>query len=67
MIEATEKFPGGGGIWSPGMDLWTFEQLFSPGSEEFEQKFSKTSNARGGGGCLSFDLTDTLREALAGW
>ena len=22
MIEATEKFPGGGGIWSPGMDLW---------------------------------------------
>ena len=22
MIKATEKFPGGGGIWSPGMDLW---------------------------------------------
>ena len=22
MIDATEKFPGGGGIWSPGMDLW---------------------------------------------
>ena len=22
IIKATEKFPGGGGIWSPGMDLW---------------------------------------------
>ena len=28
------------------------------GRGEFEQKFSKNSNARGG--CLSFDLTDTL-------
>ena len=42
-----------------------FEQLFSLGSGEFEQKFSKNSNARGvarggGGVCLSFDLTDTL-------
>ena len=50
---------------------WTydgaFEQLFGLGSGEFEQKFSKNSNApgitRGGGGeCLSFDLTDTLRK-----
>ena len=45
---------------------WTydgaFEELFSLGSGEFEQKFSKNSNARGvaRGGCLSFDLTDTL-------
>ena len=22
IIKATEKFPWGGGIWSPGMDLW---------------------------------------------
>ena len=22
IIKATETFPGGGGIWSPGMDLW---------------------------------------------
>ena len=35
-----------------------FEQLFSLGSREFEQKFSKNSNAWGVG-CLSFDLTDT--------
>ena len=45
---------------------WTydgaFEQLFGLGRGEFEQKFSKNSNARGvaRGGCLSFDLTDTL-------
>ena len=33
-----------------------------PGRREFEQKFSKNSNARGGarGGCWSFDLTGTL-------
>ena len=33
---------------------------------EFEQKFSKNSNAwgvaRGGGGCLSFDFTGTLAK-----
>ena len=45
---------------------WTyngaFEQLFGLGRGEFEQKFSKNSNARGvaRGGCLSFDLTGTL-------
>ena len=47
---------------------WTyngaFEQLFGLGRVEFEQKFSKNSNARGG--CLSFDLTGTLREQTAG-
>ena len=34
------------------------------GGEKLEQKFSKNSNARGvaRGGCLSFDLTDTLRK-----
>ena len=39
-----------------------FEQLFGLGRGEFEQKFSKNSNARGlpGGGCWSFDLTGTL-------
>ena len=49
---------------------WTyngaFEQLFGLGRGEFEQKFSKNSNAREGGGvpwggCLTFDLTGTLR------
>ena len=46
---------------------WTydgaFEQLLGLGRGEFEQKFSKNSNAQGvagGGGCLSFDLTGTL-------
>ena len=46
---------------------WTyvgaFEQLFGLGRGEFEENFSKNSNARGvarGGGCLSFDLTGTL-------
>ena len=45
LIEATEKlkqqsgnFPGGG----------AFEHLFGPVRGEFEQKFSKNSNARGG-------------------
>ena len=46
---------------------WTFdgafEQLFGLGRGEFEQNFSKTSNAGvlpgGGGGCLSFELTGT--------
>ena len=49
---------------------WTydgaFEQLFGLGRREFEQIFSKNSNARGvargGGGCLSFDLTGTLSQ-----
>ena len=66
IIKATEKFPGGGGIWSPGMDLWWgIWTAFRPREGEFEQKFSKNSNARGvargGGGCWSFDLTGTLR------
>ena len=57
IIEATGKFPRSGGIWSPGMDLdnGAFEQLFGLGRGEFEQKFSKNSNARGwpgGGGML---------------
>ena len=31
MIKATEKFPGGGGIWSPGMDLrWGISTAFRP-------------------------------------
>ena len=35
---------------------------FRPREGEFEQKFSKNSNARGfaSGGCLSFDFTGTL-------
>ena len=50
---------------------WTydgaFEQLFGLGRGQFEQKFSKNSNARGaarGGGCWSFDLTGTLVTKL---
>ena len=37
------------------------------GRGEFEQKFSKNSKARGvaRGGCLSFDLTDTLPLRLS--
>ena len=30
--------------------MGAFEQLFSPGKGEFEQRFSKNSNAQGGGG-----------------
>ena len=44
-------------------DGGAFEQLFDLGSGEFEQKFSKNSNAWGvawGGGCLSFNWTGTL-------
>ena len=62
IIKATEKYPGGGGIWSPGMDLWWgIWTAFRPREGDFEQKFSKTSNARGlaRGGCWSFDLTGT--------
>ena len=58
-----ETFPGGGGIWSPGMDLWWGIWIsFRPREGGIFQKFSKTSNARGvaRGGCWSFDLTDTL-------
>ena len=51
---------------------WTYdgavEKLFGFGRGEFEQKFSKTSNAQGvapagRGGCLSFDLIGTLASA----
>ena len=63
IIEATVKCPGVGAF---DHLEWTydgaFEQLFGLGRGEFEQKFSKNSNARGvapGGGCLSFDLTGT--------
>ena len=51
---------------------WTyngaFEEPFGLGKGEFEQKFSKNSNAQGGGvggcpgRCLSFDLTGTLQQ-----
>ena len=61
--EATEKFPGGGGISTPAMDLkWGIWIAFRSREGEFEQTFSKNSNARGLqlGGCLSFDLTGTL-------
>ena len=57
IIKATEKFPGDGGIWSPGMDLWWgIWTPFRPQEGEFEQKFSKNSNAREvarGGGMLN--------------
>ena len=51
-IEATEKFPGDGAFdhleWTYNDEA--FEQLFGLGMGELEQKFSKNSNARGGGG-----------------
>ena len=58
----TEKFPGVGAF---DHLEWTydgaFEQVFGLGWGEFEQKFSKNSNAWevARGGCLSFDLTST--------
>ena len=48
---------------------WTydgaFEQLFSLESGEFDKNFPKIQMPGGlpRGGCLSFDLTDTLRES----
>ena len=41
-----------------------YERLSGPGNREFEHKFPKKiqmpgGGARGGGGCLNFDLTDT--------
>ena len=61
MIEATEKFPRGGAF--DHLELTydgAFGQLFSLGRGEFEQKFSKNSNARGfarwGGGGGMFKL-----------
>ena len=67
IIKATEKFPGDGGIWSPGMDLWWgIWTAFRPREGEFEQKFSKNSNARGvaRGGMLKlrFDWYVTCTE-----
>ena len=60
-IEATEKFPRSGDIFDHLE--WTYdgalEQRFGLGRGEFEQKFSRNLNTRGGGGCLSFDLTGT--------
>ena len=48
-MKATEKFPGVGAF---DHLEWTydgaFEQLFGLGRVEYEQKFSKNSNARGG-------------------
>ena len=42
------KFPGDGGIWSPGMDLWLdIWTAFWPGRGKFEQTFFKNSNGRG--------------------
>ena len=50
IIEATEKSKNCNLVILPGVEA--FEQLFGPVREEFEQKFSKNSNARGlpGGG-----------------
>ena len=54
IIKATEKFPGGGAFdhleWT---NDGAIEQLSGLGRGEFEQKFSKNSNARGvaPGGC----------------
>ena len=63
---------------SPGVGAfdrlgWTydgaFEQLFGLGRGEFDQKFSKNSNARrvARGGCWSFDFTGTLIADFRCW
>ena len=47
----------------PWTEKGAFENVFGLGRGEFEQKFSKNSNARegcGGGRSLSFNLTGTL-------
>ena len=52
IIEATEKFPGGGGIWLPGMDLlWRISTAFRPREgaiwTKLFQKFKCPGVARG--------------------
>ena len=55
IIKATEKFPGGGGIWSPGMDLrWGIWTAFRPREggiwTKIFQKFKCPGCCPGGGG-----------------
>ena len=61
MFKLLKSFPGMGAF---DHLEWTydgaFEQLFSLGSGEFSKNSDGRGVARGGGGCLSFDLTDTL-------
>ena len=63
IIEATETFLGVGDIWSPGMDFWwVIWTAFLPREvgiwTKIFQKFKCPGGLPGGGGCLSFDLTD---------
>ena len=64
IIKATEKFPRGGGIWSPGMDLWWgIWTAFRPREGEFSKNFPKIQmpgGLPGGGESWSFDLTGAL-------
>ena len=58
IIKATEKFPGGGGIWSSGMDLWGTGHLNSfsaSGGRNLNKNFPKIQmpgGCPGGGGML---------------
>ena len=60
IIEATEKFPGGGGIWSPWLDLWWgIWTAFRPREGEIWtksfQKFKCPGGCPGGMFKLRFD------------
>ena len=70
IIKATEKFPGGGGIWSPGMDLyWGIWTAFRPQQGGIWTKINQKFKCLGGcpgerEGCLSFDLTGTYSRYM---
>ena len=66
---ATEKFPGGGGIWSPGMDLWWgIWTAFRPREggiwTKIVQKYKCPGVARGGLLKLRFDSYISKRFKL---
>ena len=44
--------------------MWTLEWHFGPGRGKFEQQYYKCPGGCLGGGCWSFDLTDTLCMSL---
>ena len=66
-IKAPEKFPGGGGIWSPGMDLrWGIWTAFRPREggiwTKIFQKFKCPGGCPGGMLKLRFDWYITMNE-----
>ena len=70
IIEATEKFPGGGDIWSPGMDLsWGIWTAFRPREggnfPKIFQKFKCPGGCPGGGMFkLWFDCKITTMQII---